>query len=52
MHDKSDGHRVRTNAGSRCVRKSTNDGTSGGGSNGKSGCQNDTGNDGEVLENQ
>ena len=27
-----------------------NGGTSGGGSNGKSGCQSDTGYDGEVLE--
>ena len=52
MHDKNDGYRVRTNAGSICVRKSNNDGTNGGGSNGKSDRQKNDGNNGEVLENQ
>ena len=51
VYDKSDGNIVRTNAGIICVRSPKNDGTNGGGSNGKSDCQNDNGNEGEVLEN-
>ena len=51
LHDKSDGHSDRTNNGSMCARKSKNDGTSGEGSDGKTGCQTDPGNDGRVLEN-